>query len=89
MKKTTILTSITVCILSFASCGKQETTSGNESITATVESAQAETTVPEETETAATSLEDLVARLAGFSDIAEEVIKETQEKEGFLEGYND
>ena len=42
---------ITVCILSFASCGKQETTSGNESITATVESAQAETTVPEETET--------------------------------------
>ena len=89
MKKTTILTLITVCILSFASCGKQETTSGNESITATVESAQAETTVPEETETAATSLEDLVARLAGFSDIAEEVIKETQEKEGFLEGYND
>ena len=51
MKKTTILTLITVCILSFASCGKQETTSGNESITATVESAQAETTVPEETET--------------------------------------
>ena len=50
MKKTTILTLITVCILSFASCGKQETTSGNESITATVESAQAETTVPEETE---------------------------------------
>ena len=45
--------------------------------------------VPEETKTAATSLEDLVARLAGFSDIAEEVIKETQEKEGFLEGYND
>ena len=51
MKKATILTLITLCILSFASCGKQETTSGNESITATVESAQAETTVPEETET--------------------------------------
>lgn len=51
MKKTTILALITVYILSFASCGKQETTSGNESITATVESAQAETTVPEETET--------------------------------------
>lgn len=50
-EKTTILTLITVCILSFASCGKQETTSGNESITATVESTQAETTVPEETET--------------------------------------
>ena len=51
MKKATILTLITLCILSFASCGKQETTSGNESTTATVESAQAETTVPEETET--------------------------------------
>lgn len=38
----------------------------------------------------ATSLEDLVANdLRDFPDIAEEVIKETQEKEGFLEGYND
>ena len=36
MKKATILTLITLCILSFASCGKQETTSGNESITARV-----------------------------------------------------
>ena len=59
MKKTTILTLITVCILSFASCGKQETTSGNESITATVESAQAETTVPEETETEESKTESL------------------------------
>lgn len=59
MKKTTILTLITVYILSFASCGKQETTSGNESITATVESAQAETTVPEETETEESKTESL------------------------------
>ena len=59
MKKTTILTLITVCILSFASCGKQETTSGNESITATVESEQAETTVPEETETEESKTESL------------------------------
>ena len=59
MKKTTILALITVYILSFASCGKQETTSGNESITATVESAQAETTVPEETETEESKTESL------------------------------
>lgn len=47
--------------------------------------------VPQEEEAtdAASSLEDLVARFANFSDLAEEIIRETQEKEGFLEGYND
>lgn len=47
--------------------------------------------VPQEEEAtdAASSLEDLVARFAKFSDLAEEIIRETQEKEGFLEGYND
>ena len=47
--------------------------------------------VPQEEEVsdAASSLEDLVARFANFSDLAEEIIRETQEKEGFLEGYND
>ena len=49
MKRKTILVLITVCILSFASCGKQETTATAESIPATVESVQAETTVTEET----------------------------------------
>ncbi len=44
---------------------------------------------PEEHPNAAGSLEELVARFASFSDLAEEVIRETQEKEGFLEGYND
>ena len=39
---------MTVCILSFASCGKQETTSTTESVPATVESTQVETTVTEE-----------------------------------------
>ena len=38
---------------------------------------------------AASSIEELVARFANFSDLAEAVIRETQEKEGFLEGYND
>ena len=50
MKRKTILSLITVCILSFASCGKQETTATTESVPATVESAQAETTALEETE---------------------------------------
>lgn len=54
MKRKTILALITVCILSFASCGKQETTAITESVPATVESTQAETTVTEETVTTET-----------------------------------
>ena len=54
MKRKTILALITVCILSFASCGKQETTATAESIPATVESVQAETIVTEETVTTET-----------------------------------
>ena len=54
MKRKTILTLITVCILSFASCGKQETAATTESVPATVESTQAETTVTEETVTTET-----------------------------------
>ena len=54
MKRKTILALITVCILSFASCGKQETTATTESVPATVESTQTETTVTEETVTAET-----------------------------------
>ena len=45
MKRKTILALITVCILSFASCGKQETTATTESI---AESTQVETIVTEE-----------------------------------------
>lgn len=51
MKRKTILTLITVCILSFASCGKQETTATTEPI---VESTQVETIVTEETVTTET-----------------------------------
>ena len=50
MKRKTILSLITVCILSFASCGKQETTATTESVPATVESTQVETTETEKTE---------------------------------------
>ena len=50
MKRKTILALITVCILSFASCGKQETTATTESVPATVESTQAETTESSSTE---------------------------------------
>ena len=42
MKRKTILTLITVCILSFASCGKQETTATTETIPTTVESTEIE-----------------------------------------------
>ena len=42
MKRKTILALITVCILSFASCGKQETTATEETVPTTVESTQAE-----------------------------------------------
>ena len=54
MKRKTILALITVCILSFASCGKQETTATTESVPTTIESTQAETTVTEETVTTET-----------------------------------
>lgn len=40
---------------------------------------------PEPKDSAATSLSDLVARLANFSQIAEEALKETEEKDVFLD----
>ena len=42
MKRKIILALMTICILSFVSCGKQETTATTESIPAAVESAQVE-----------------------------------------------
>ena len=42
MKRKIILTLVTICILSFSSCGKQETTATTESIPTAVESAQVE-----------------------------------------------
>ena len=44
MKRKIILALMTICILSFASCGKQETTATAEPIPTTVESAQVELT---------------------------------------------
>ena len=43
MKRKIILALMTICILSFASCGKQETTATTESIPTAVESVQVET----------------------------------------------
>ena len=40
---------------------------------------------PEEDEKTVTSLNDLVARLANFSQFAEEALKETEEKDVFLD----
>lgn len=50
MKRKIILTLMTICILSFSSCGKQETTATTESVPATVESTQVEPTENESTE---------------------------------------
>ena len=76
MKRKTILALITVCILSFASCGKQETTATTESVPATVESTQAETTVTEETvtaedaaETYQTNMEEVRNKMFGLDGI--------------------
>ena len=44
MKRKIILALMTICILSFVSCGKQEATATTESIPNAVESAQVETT---------------------------------------------
>ena len=52
MKRKIILALMTICILSFVSCGKQEITATTESVPATVESTQAEPT--EEIETTET-----------------------------------
>ncbi len=71
MKRKIILTLITVCILSFASCGKQETTATTES-TVAVESTEVETTVTEETVITADATET-------YTEPVEENASETEE----------
>ena len=77
MKRKTILALITVCILSFASCGKQETTATTESVPATVESTQAETTETESTEKveATETVEDITEN----TESTEETTESTEE----------
>lgn len=93
MKRKIILLLITICVLSFASCGKQETTAATtESITTTVESAQAETTAPEETKESKTeslpwiqlsSLETYPELRAAFEELIG-ITGTTGNKEGIL-----
>ena len=93
MKRKIILLLITICVLSFASCGKQETTAATtESVPATVESAQAETTAPEETEESKTeslpwlplsSLETYPELRAAFEELIG-ITGTTGNKEGIL-----
>ena len=64
--------------LSIAACGKQETTTGNESITATVESTQAETT---ETSEANTETTESVATTENTEEV-EETIEATDITKG-------
>lgn len=82
MKRKTILSLITVCILSFASCGKQETKATTESVAATVESAQAETTEPEETiatETNTETVEDTIMDTSASDTNSSETLSESGE----------
>ena len=82
MKRKTILSLITVCILSFASCGKQETTATTESVPATVESVQAETTAPEETiatETNTETVEDTITDTSASDTNSSETLSESGE----------
>lgn len=64
MKRKTILTLITVCILSFASCGKQETTATTETIPTTVESE-----ATQQTETYQTNMKEVRNKMFGLDGI--------------------
>ena len=85
MKRKTILALITVCILSFASCGKQETTATTESVPATVESTQAEPT--EEIETTETESTEKIETTEAVEETTEntEEIETTESTEEILE----
>lgn len=74
MKRKIILTLMTICILSFSSCGKQETTATTESIPNAVESAQVETT-----ETTAETIETTEVVEDNISEI--ETVAEATETE--------
>lgn len=70
MKRKIPVTILSLIIgLSIAACGKQETTTGNESITATVESTQAETTETSEANTETTENTEEVEETIEATDI--------------------
>ena len=76
MKRKIILALMTICILSFVSCGKQEATATTESIPNAVESAQVELT---ET-TMETSLVDYSQREGSLKESHPNIIIFTNEK---------
>ena len=76
MKRKIILALMTICILSFVSCGKQEATATTESIPNAVESAQVELT---ET-TMETSLVDYSQREGSLKESHLNIIIFTNEK---------
>ena len=84
MKRKTILALITVCILSFASCGKQETTATTESVPATVESTQAEMIETESTEKVETteSTEEAAESTEETTESTEETTEATDIEKG-------
>lgn len=70
--------------LSIAACGKQETTTGNESITATVESTQAETTETSEATAETTATTETVenSTTENETEAVEETIEATDIEKG-------
>ena len=80
MKRKIILTLMTICILSFSSCGKQETTATTESIPNAVESAQVETTETT-TETIETTevVEDNISEIETVAEATETEVTNIEE----------
>ena len=86
MKRKIILTLMTICILSFSSCGKQETTATTESIPNAVESAQVETTETT-TETIETTevVEDNISEIETVAEATETEVTNIEEAESLSE----
>ena len=82
MKRKIPVTILSLIIgLSIAACGKQETTTGNESITATVESTQAETTETSEATAETTATTETVenSTTENETEAVEETTESTEE----------
>ena len=80
MKRKIILALMTICILSFVSCGKQETTATTESIPTAVESAQVEIA-----ETTTEVVEDNTSEIETEAEAAETEVTNIEEAEPLSE----
>lgn len=86
MKRKIILALMTICILSFVSCGKQEATATTESIPNAVESAQVETTeTTTETIESTEVVEDNTSEIETEAEAAETDVTNIEEAEPLSE----